>query len=199
MLIYSHLYRRKQFLFSLSSNSLQFTILLLSSLVKGSTLSMISCSEVCVCPVCVGPYIAQSVCMKVCVHICISVHVCKSSCSCMNECLYVCGIYIKFDGWISNVSSQLHSTPWFHVALRCLISSPLLTKQSHIRFLTFPQTLSVHLSGYTTPETKMRSSSHFQNPFFKSFIDRNWSVRSVNKWSWRNIAEQKSPWGCQCD
>lgn len=63
--------------------------------------------------------------------------------------------------WVSNMSPQLPLSPRFHVAFRCLISSSLLTKQSHIRCLTSPQTLPVRLS-----DTWHRSFSHFHNLFF---------------------------------
>lgn len=99
-------------------------------------------------------------------------------CMCVCECMYtVLRLNFQHVFTVSFESSV-------HVALRCLISSPLLTKQSHIGCLAFPQTLSVHLSGYVTPETKMQTSSHFQNRLFQSFMYRNWSVKSVNNSSY---------------
>lgn len=117
-----------------------------------------------VCPVyicsynCLYPFIIACVCMRIfrctCAHLCLFAGVCISLTVCMSVRTFRCMSMCIYSSMLELSTSPYSFFPWFHVKLGCLISFPLLTKQSRIRCLAFPLTLSVNLPGYMTPETK---------------------------------------------
>lgn len=156
-----------------------------STLITGSKLHMFNYSLGRVCPVyifsynCLYPFIIACMCTWIftctCALLCLFAGVGYEwwfVSVCMRKCMFMCIYSSMVELWTCPYSFF----PRFHVKWRCLISSLLLTKQSRIRCLAFPQTLSVNLSRYMTPETKKR-----QLLLPNHFTDRNWSLATSQK------------------
>lgn len=180
-------------------------IILLHSSFKGSKLSVFSCTAWWVIVhrvfvhiiACICLLLSVSVCAWMfCLHMRISVHD-PNSCGCMNEGLYASMCVYHFYAWISNMSSRPPLSSWFHVALRCLISSPLLTKQFHIRCLDIPSDIicpSVWIRDTGDKDVELISLSNHPLVFSsKAFMGRNWSVKSVNKSSSSKLLNKEEP------
>lgn len=107
-----------------------------------------------VCPVCIWsynclyPFIIVCVCAFLCIHAGVVLFFCTNEHS-------------------SNMSSRGTPAPRFQVAQRCFISSPLLTKQSHIRFLTLSVSLSL--------DTIHRRHRHWARLTFKNPYEAWWT------------------------